>query len=388
MIPLLRSPETLVPRVAQAPGAQDDARADDATPWQEPTSRLSVQLEPLPRSRFLRQLKLETRRSDRSGAPLSVVVVRLDANASPMARDAANWLAETVRETDFVGYLHEDTLAVVLTHTNTAGASCFVKKLGPRAAQLGVSLECGTYPDEIFETLLADRRSQPVLLPLFVEGGRRHGRLEVHAKRILDVVGAATLLALLAPALATLACAIKLSSRGPIIYKQARLGRHGRPFVFYKFRSMRADNDDRIHREYVASLIAGKHAEVNQGDAAKPQYKLKRDPRVTPIGRLIRKTSLDELPQLYNVLKGDMSLVGPRPPIPYEVERYQAWHLRRILEIQPGITGLWQVEGRNRVAFDDMVRLDMRYAREWSLALDLKLLVRTVGAVLRFDGHA
>ena len=150
---------------------------------------------------------------------------------------------------------------------------------------------------------------------------------------------------------------------------------------------MATNADDRVHREYVINLINGKHDEINQGDAEKPRYKLKADPRVTPIGRIIRKTSIDELPQLYNVLKGDMSLVGPRPPIPYEAEKYQSWHLRRVLEGRPGITGLWQVEGRNRVSFDDMVRLDLRYTRTWSLWLDLTILARTVGAVLRLDGE-
>jgi lipopolysaccharide/colanic/teichoic acid biosynthesis glycosyltransferase len=158
------------------------------------------------------------------------------------------------------------------------------------------------------------------------------------------------------------------------------------PFLFFKFRSMRVNTDDRIHREYVASLIEGKNAQVDQGNGKKPWFKLKADPRITPIGRFIRKTSIDELPQLLNVLKGEMSLVGPRPPIPYETDRYQAWHLRRLLEVRPGITGLWQVEGRSRVSFDDMVRLDLRYARTWSLWLDVRILLKTVVVVLRRDG--
>jgi len=149
---------------------------------------------------------------------------------------------------------------------------------------------------------------------------------------------------------------------------------------------LRTNADDRIHREYVASLIKGDLQQINQGDVAKPIYKLKADPRVTPVGRIIRKTSLDELPQFFNVLKGDMSLVGPRPPLPYEVAQYQSWHLRRILDVRPGITGLWQVEGRSKTSFDDMVRLDIRYTRSWSLLLDLKLLFKTVKVVLKRDG--
>src|SRR6202165_2451708 len=183
-----------------------------------------------------------------------------------------------------------------------------------------------------------------------------------------------------------IAAAIRITSSGPVIFKQARLGKRGVPFVFYKFRSMSVNADDRIHRAYVASLISGDHEGINQGNTAKPLYKLKSDPRVTRVGRVIRKTSMDELPQLFNVLKGDMSLVGPRPPIPYEAEKYEAWHLRRILEIRPGITGLWQVEGRSKTSFDDMVRLDLRYIRDCSLMLDLKILIKTVKVVLRCDG--
>jgi lipopolysaccharide/colanic/teichoic acid biosynthesis glycosyltransferase len=144
--------------------------------------------------------------------------------------------------------------------------------------------------------------------------------------------------------------------------------------------------DDRIHRDYVANLIGGNLDKINQGDAERPLYKMKSDPRITLIGKIIRKTNIDELPQFFNVLKGEMSLVGPRPPIPYEVEKYESWHLRRILEVKPGITGLWQVDGRSTTSFDDMVRLDLRYVQNWSLWLDMKILLKTVGAVIRPKG--
>ena len=149
---------------------------------------------------------------------------------------------------------------------------------------------------------------------------------------------------------------------------------------------MYINTDDQIHRTYVESLIKGKLEEINQGEKEKPLYKIKTDPRVTGIGKIIRKLSIDELPQLYNVLKGEMSLVGPRPPLPYEVEKYESWHLRRILEVKPGITGLWQVDGRSKTSFDDMVRLDLRYAQNWNIGLDLKILAKTVRAVLKPTG--
>jgi len=145
---------------------------------------------------------------------------------------------------------------------------------------------------------------------------------------------------------------------------------------------MYLNTDEGIHREYITRFINGRHEESNQGTEEQPLYKLKSDSRITWIGRMIRKTSIDELPQLFNVLKGEMSLVGPRPPVPYEVQQYQSWHLRRILEMKPGMTGLWQVEGRSETSFDNMVRLDLRYVRTWSLTFDVRILIRTVKVVL------
>jgi lipopolysaccharide/colanic/teichoic acid biosynthesis glycosyltransferase len=165
-----------------------------------------------------------------------------------------------------------------------------------------------------------------------------------------------------------------------------RIGRGGTSFPFYKFRSMRCDNDDGIHREYVKNLIQGRHDQINEGDADNPVYKLRSDSRITAVGRIIRRASIDELPQLFNVLKGEMSLVGPRPPIPYEIDDYRSWHMRRLQEVRPGITGLWQVEGRSTTTFDEMVRLDLRYIRNWSLWLDIKILLRTIVVVIRCDG--
>ena len=149
---------------------------------------------------------------------------------------------------------------------------------------------------------------------------------------------------------------------------------------------MYTNNDPKIHQEYVQQFIAGKDGLDKSEKSEKPVYKLTNDPRVTSIGRFLRKTSLDELPQFWNVLRGDMSLVGPRPPVPYEFEVYDIWHRRRVLEVKPGVTGLWQVSGRNRMLFDEMVRLDLRYCQTWSLWLDLKILFATPRAVFNGDG--
>ena len=170
-----------------------------------------------------------------------------------------------------------------------------------------------------------------------------------------------------------------------MLYRQARLGHYGNKFELLKFRSMRKDCDSRIHQEYVSKFIAGQVAGQN-GNGSSPTFKIQGDPRVTGVGRFLRKTSLDEVPQFWNVLVGEMSLVGPRPPLEYEFKAYSPWHRRRVLEIKPGITGLWQVEGRSRTQFDEMVRLDLKYARAWSLWLDLKILARTPAAVVSGDG--
>jgi lipopolysaccharide/colanic/teichoic acid biosynthesis glycosyltransferase len=176
---------------------------------------------------------------------------------------------------------------------------------------------------------------------------------------------------------------IKLTSKGPVFFKQERVGLFGKTFTFLKFRSMYAHNSPAIHREYVRNLICGKNESGNGVNGEqKCIYKIKDDPRITPVGKFLRKTSLDELPQFINVLRGEMSLVGPRPPIPYELEAYDIWHRRRVIEIKPGITGLWQVMGRSSTSFDEMVRLDLKYIREWSLWLDIKILVKTPLAML------
>jgi lipopolysaccharide/colanic/teichoic acid biosynthesis glycosyltransferase len=172
-----------------------------------------------------------------------------------------------------------------------------------------------------------------------------------------------------------------MSSKGPILFRQQRVGQFGKPFTFLKFRSMCDANDPAIHEEYVGRLIAGA-ADSQEAHKQQKFFKLTKDPRITPIGGFLRRTSLDELPQFFNVLIGDMSLVGPRPPIQYEVARYSAWHKRRLLAVKPGITGLWQVGGRNKVTFDDMVRMDLQYAKSWTLWLDVKILLKTPRAAV------
>ncbi len=204
-------------------------------------------------------------------------------------------------------------------------------------------------------------------------------------KRASDIIISAFVLLILSPVLFLISLLIKFDSRGATLFRQERVGMDGRKFLCYKFRTMQADADENIHREVYRKNIEGSD-EANAGNDKKPIFgKVKNDLRVTKIGKFLRRSSLDELPQLLNVLIGDMSIVGPRPPIPYEVEEYELRHRKR-LDMKPGITGLWQVSGRNRLTFEEMVRIDLYYIENWSLWLDLKIILLTLPAILRGDG--
>ena len=202
------------------------------------------------------------------------------------------------------------------------------------------------------------------------------------ACRALDLAIAPVLLVLLSPLLVLVAIAIKVDSAGPVLFSQRRLGRGMKPFTVLKFRTMKQGVSQDIHRQFVIGLIAGEEPERVQG---KPQYKLSVDPRVTRLGRFLRRSSLDELPQLWNVLRGDMSLVGPRPAIAYEVEHYPTDWLARF-DVKPGVTGLWQVSGRSELTMEQMVSLDIEYAERRSAGLNLSILLRTIPVVLRARG--
>jgi exopolysaccharide biosynthesis polyprenyl glycosylphosphotransferase len=238
------------------------------------------------------------------------------------------------------------------------------------------------YPED-WQHELCRRPSNPALYP-DLSSRDQSRKAQAIIKRGMDLVGSMAALILFAPLFGVIALAVKLSSEGPVFFRQERVGEHGRPFIFLKFRSMRVNNDVGVHKQWFNNYLNGQTTErISNGTTV---IKLTKDPRVTRVGRFLRRTSLDELPQFVNVLRGEMSLVGPRPPIPYEVDSYQSWHRGRVLEAKPGITGLWQVKGRGRVSFDEMVRLDLQYARTWSLWLDIKILLKTPKAVLFGEG--
>lgn len=345
----------------------------------------------MPRPYFLKHLRHERLRADRSKAPLSIVLFSFDDDgdgpADGRTRRFLEYLETAVRETDILGHIGQRRIALLLVDTNEEGRKTYVRKLLEGHENFPATVIAGTYPDQIFQCLMTDNRDAQEPDLFFLDLPDCHYRC-YSLKRALDIVGAIIGIVLFSPLMLLAAIAVKATSPGPVIFRQIRLGESGFPFVFYKFRSMSWEADDRIHRDYVASLIEGNNQTINQGNIEAPLYKIKSDPRVTWVGRILRSTSMDELPQFFNVLKGDMSLVGPRPPLPYEAERYQSWHFRRIFEMKPGITGLWQVEGRSRTSFDDMVRLDLEYIRNCSLMFDIRILLKTIKVVLRGTGAA
>jgi lipopolysaccharide/colanic/teichoic acid biosynthesis glycosyltransferase len=321
---------------------------------------------------FITLLCLERKRSERSGNHFALAlldVARLD-DVFPL-REA---LCSQLRETDLPGwYLEHSVLGVIFTTLNGAPVDLIRSKLlskmdnALKSARSKVPVTLLIYPEDITNELYPD---------IFTVKSNSHFRV---MKRVIDVAGSLTALILLAPVFLVITALVKLSSPGPVLFKQKRLGLLGKQFEFLKFRTMYANNDPEIHKKYVEKLI------LNQQKSS-GVYKIQNDPRVTWGGRFLRKSSLDELPQFVNVLKGDMSLVGPRPPLPYEVEKYRSWHLRRVLEVKPGLTGLWQVQGRSRTTFDEMVRMDIQYIRQQSGWLDFKIVLKTPRAVLSGTG--
>jgi lipopolysaccharide/colanic/teichoic acid biosynthesis glycosyltransferase len=306
-------------------------------------------------------------------------------------------LKHSTRDTDITGwYKDESTIGVIFTELGAAAdahniASALQAKITAAlsivlsAEQINdISLTFRTFPNEWG----GKGPRNPDDLIFYPERSSRKtpkttGRI---LKRMIDISGSLLALILSAPLFLAIAIAIKATSRGPILFRQERVGLHGRKFIFLKFRSMYSQSSHTIHEEYVKQFISGSAGSRQNSAKNNCVYKLVCDPRVTRIGTFLRRSSLDELPQLVNVLKGEMSLVGPRPPIPYEVDRYDVWHRMRFLTVKPGLTGLWQVKGRSRTTFDEMVRLDLRYATSWSLWLDLSILIQTPFAVLRGDG--
>ena len=364
-------------------------------------SRLSADRVPLDEATFTQALAIERKRTERTRSPFLLMLLEVDGDDDNHKRSAAPLISTSsalmtfIRDTDLIGwYKDRQILGVIYTGLDAGDKrtifNTFWNKLyNALRAELPedlfnrIRISFHIFPDD-WENGRPGNPSNATLYPDLTSNDSGN-RMMLHAKRLVDIVGSCGMLVILSPLFLVIALAIKLTSKGPVLFRQQRVGRLGKTFVFLKFRSMYVNNDTTVHEVFVKKMIASE-AQPQSGDSDEPVFKIVNDKRITPLGRFLRRTSLDELPQFLNVLKGEMSLVGPRPPIPYELAAYKTWHRQRLLAVKPGITGLWQVTCRSTVQFDDMVRLDLRYASLWSLWLDLKILLRTPAAVVRGSG--
>lgn len=370
---------------------------DDPLLEQAPVVKRST----LDEATFRQMIAVERKRTERSKAPFLLMLLEVDPGEGTRAEAATldavmRILLASSRDTDLIGWYKERAiLGAIFTglvvNDRRSILDAFLTKINntlrdeltpAQFSQVRISFHF--FPDDWDH----DKPGQPSNAALYPDllnkdKGRRSVLL---TKRVIDISGSVLLLIFCAPLFLVIALAIKLSSKGPVFFRQQRVGRYGKTFTFLKFRSMYVNNDPAVHREFVTKLIASKAQGAGKTENGNAEYKLKDDKRITRIGKLLRRTSLDELPQFINVLKGDMSLVGPRPPIPYELAAYQTWHRQRLLGVKPGITGLWQVLSRSTVEFDEMVRLDLRYASTWTPWLDIKILLRTPVAVIKGTG--
>ena len=349
---------------------------------------------------FHRTISLERKRTERSRKPFLLMLLDLG-HCLPSDKDGKilgkimGALSLSTRETDVTGwYATRSVVGVMFTEIAIDSRGSILSTMMTRVSETlrsnlsldqfnRISISFHLFPED-WDHDIPERPSNPTLYP---DLSRRDESKKLYGvlKRFMDVAGSLLALILFAPLFLLIAAAIKLTSQGPVFFEQKRVGQYGKSFVFLKFRSMYVNNDASVHKEYVRQLIAGQ-AQAKASENGEAVFKITNDPRVTKVGAFLRRTSLDELPQFINVLRGEMSLVGPRPPIPYEFECYDTWHKQRLIAVQPGITGLWQVTGRSRTKFDEMVRLDLKYASSWTIWGDIKILFQTPRAVVSGEG--
>ena len=356
---------------------------------------------------FHEVLKTERKRAERSVRSFLLMLIHIDevfddAEKDTAIRKIAAVLSSMTRDTDLKGWYKQGSiLGIIFTESKGIDTDKLQRKLKDNLlAVLGaertlkIELSLHFFPEKQSD----EQSGGPADMTLYTDMSKKKGsrRTSLIIKRVLDVCGSLAGIVLFSPFFLIIPLCIKCTSKGPVFFRQTRVGQYGKKFTFLKFRSMQVNCDVNIHKEYIKKFICEKSSyKSDNGDGgdngkgqgnSKPIYKICDDRRVTSIGNFLRKSSLDELPQFFNVLRGEMSLVGPRPPIPYEVEKYDVWHLRRIHEVKPGITGLWQVKGRSLTSFDEMVRLDLQYSKEWSIWLDLKIIFETPLVVLSGKG--
>ena len=375
---------------------------------------------------YLHRLAEEKLRAERSHTPLSLLIIDIpyckkERNNGQLINKLIKKLHLIMRKTDIKSWYEKDKIAILMPDTPKQGALKLTEKVSEEIKKItngkdpqegNISLMVYTYGENSssspshFHSLSVDSKKNTQAKYDFIHTNWKpvsQGDIAVLSdsyffdmladsivstsisfqkgiKRSIDIIGSLIGIIITAPLLLIISALIKLTSPGPVFFKQERLGYRGEKFTFIKFRSMNSNTDADLHRNHVVNLI------TESSSTHKSWSKLENDPRITKIGKFLRKGSMDELPQLFNVLKGEMSLVGPRPPIPYEVEKYKLWHLKRIMEVTPGITGLWQTRGRGETTFNDMVRLDLAYINNWSLWLDFKIILKTFLVVLSTKG--
>ena len=371
---------------------------------------------------FAEMLHYERERAERNGGYFSFIAINftfLNGTNKGIINDVTERIKLSLRIVDRIGIIKNNRICLLLPETTEQGAYNVIQKIksiineNTYNSASSYNITFCSYPDEQTcgisinkpDTKKTTDGCRPVLVKMEfheIEGISEAITIDPnivfaienlfyglswdrYCKRLIDLFGALCGIILLSPVIILISIIIKVTSRGPVLFRQTRLGYQGKPFTFLKFRSMYTDCKDELHKEYLRKFIAGSLVEINMGSQNSPYYKMKHDPRVTPFGKFLRKTSLDEVPQFFNVLLGQMSLVGPRPPIPYEVADYKNWHCKRILDVQPGITGLWQTRGRSKTTFDEMVRMDLYYMKNWNLWLDMKIIFNTFKAV--FSGY-
>jgi lipopolysaccharide/colanic/teichoic acid biosynthesis glycosyltransferase len=349
---------------------------------------------------FNRMLSLERKRTQRSKKPFILMLLDVSKFVNPhpnlvVIRGIGKALEDCVRETDVRGWYRRGAIIGVI-FTDLASAceatrdrligKCLqyiARAVNPRdLAKIEVTFH--VFPEDHDKGNCSGRFDMSLYKDLMER--ERKNNFPRKVKRFIDIVGSLLALIMFSPVFLVIAAAIKLTSEGPVLFRQERVGLWGENFVFLKFRSMYVRQGENPHKEYIEKLIQKNESANGSGNGEETVFKLKDDPRITPIGHFLRKSSLDELPQFVNVLRGEMSLVGPRPPIPYEVEIYDTWHRMRLLSVKPGITGLWQVMGRSSTTFDEMVRLDVRYVTEWSIWQDIKIILKTPWVVIMGKG--
>jgi lipopolysaccharide/colanic/teichoic acid biosynthesis glycosyltransferase len=346
---------------------------------------------------FISMLTLERKRAERTRRPFMLMLIDVskisgDGRSDKVLIEMCSVLRAVIRETDIKGwYRHLSVIGIIFVEITGNDKDILRTKLYDKLRNVlsqehlnQINISCFIFPEEIIKDTNENHDTHRKFYPELskkIASGQHH----TFIKRVMDIIGSITGIIIFSPALLVSSILIKVTSNGPFIFKQERIGELGKKFDMLKLRTMHVNCNVESHKSFICNFITNSN-NMEADSRHNIDYKMTDDERVTPIGKLLRKSSLDEIPQFINVLKGEMSLVGPRPPIPYELELYDLWHRRRIMEFKPGITGLWQVEGRSSTTFDEMVRMDIRYINEWSLLTDMKILLKTPIVVLKAKG--